>query len=599
MCINKKITELQEQKTKIDTKLALLEKTQPLLLAFSNLCQEYRDLIPEELPFLTEEILKAAQVGASVAAIAEIATTEQQAQDFAMAAMAEAIEQRASVAFRVHAEERQELVNSSPEVEYESEECIEDTIPAILESKGFYKPDVNLAAVYGPQDKQGSYQGADGLLTGEDYDAAVEEELSLDDDAPLTDNQEELTKLQKLLQDTNYFCFEELGARIRINSESIEINHGEEPEVIEEALFTVADLDGKKVQHYYHSAEDLTDWKPIAGWNAFGNLMEVAESYAKKWAKEQSPDLIKEFLITNLPLPHQEMTARVTPAVADGKFAGATFTFFDSGTTELFSSSETADDIARGENNPELIATSLAAGWRRRQELKNQVPAGTTHTEPKDDFTELVYLTDTVAYLKRKDTGEILSAYLGFSNKTSEGDRAVTMAKYRASKWQEHLIGVYQLACSGPRECQRIENSNLKQPFKYELKLVKPSMGQLQMLATENFGLYPNQVEEEGKESEARSELLVSPTEIKFSDFEIEKAADFDELNPEYLVRYKGEYLTNIWSLLWSSLRTTAGAGQQAQRFWRHKLLQPGEKIELKNIEQAAIHALQRTWGLA
>jgi hypothetical protein len=168
------------------------------------------------------------------------------------------------------------------------------------------------------------------------------------------------------------------------------------------------------------------------------------------------------------------------------------------------------------------------------------------------------------------------------------------MAKSRATKWQEHLVGVYQLACSGPRDCQRIESKNPKMPFKYELKLIKPSMGQLQGLATENFGLYPNEIEEKRERSEARSELLVPPTEeTKLSDFEFEKIADFDELNPEFSVNYKGEYLTRIWS----SLRTTAG--QQPQRLWRHRLLNPDEEIALKDTEAAVFHALQRTRGLA
>jgi hypothetical protein len=240
------------------------------------------------------------------------------------------------------------------------------------------------------------------------------------------------------------------------------------------------------------------------------SLEGLARDYAEQWAKEQEPvDLIEKFSITNLPLPHREMRARVTPSIGNGKFAGATFTFYR-GTEELFTTTQTVDEIARGENNPELIAVALAESWSKRQELKNSSPAATTHTEPptKDNFTELVYLSNSVAYLKRKDTGEILSAYLGFSNKSAEGKRAPTMAKSRAAKWQEHLVGVYQLACSEPRECQRIENRNPKQPFKYELKLHKPSMGQLQGLVSENFGLYPNEIEEKREGSQARSELL-------------------------------------------------------------------------------------------
>jgi len=676
MCIKKKIAELQEQ---IDAKLklkALLEKTQPLLTSISVICSDYREVAPEELSFLMDEIMQAAQIDLSVAAISAIASTgDERTQDFAVDAITQAIEQRASATFRE---------KSVSEIEYEPDECT-DSVSNILNSRGFYEPDVNLADVYDPEDKQGSYQGwdiycsvhdsgqamsiglsneqleqfwdvcteflsdhdssfpkslskkqpilawvrsvidlfpepmiakedletpgqlslqfADGVLTGKEYDAAVEEELDDDDIPELGGNwaeditnatevvpPQELTKLQKLLEGTNNYIFEKLGARVRINSEFIENNHGEEPETIEEALFTVTDLDGKKIQYYYHSAEDLTDRKPIAGWNPLGNLMDTAESYAKKWAKEQ----IEKFLITNLPLHQAEMRARVTPVIADGnKFAGATFTFYSNGgTEELFSTSQTAEEIARGENNPRLIAVALAENWLKRQKLKNSSPAGTTHTEPrpKDDFTELVYVSAHVAYLKRKDTAEILSGYLGFSNKTPSGDRAPTMAKSRATKWQEHLVGVYQLACSGPRECQRIESKNPKMPFKYELKLVKPSMGQLQGLSTEDFSLYPNEVEEKNERFVARGEI--PPQEIELADFQFLQVADFDSLNPEFRVEYEGEELTNVWNVL----RTIPG--QQAQRLWRHKLLKPGEEIELKNREAAAFHALQRTRGL-
>ena len=168
------------------------------------------------------------------------------------------------------------------------------------------------------------------------------------------------------------------------------------------------------------------------------------------------------------------------------------------------------------------------------------------------------------------------------------------MAKSRATRWQEYLVGSLR-GLFGLRECQRIESKNPKQPFKYELKLIKPSMGQLQGLATENFGLYPNEVEEKQEkpeESEAKREA-VPPTEL--ADFEFVEIPDFDRVNPEFQVLYKGVELTNIWA----SLRAKAGHGQQqSEKLWRHKLLKPGEEIELKNREAAALHALQRTRGL-
>jgi hypothetical protein len=62
MCIKTKIAELQQQIEKLEKLKSLLQKTQPLLTSISVICADYRQLAPEELPFLMEEILEAAQV---------------------------------------------------------------------------------------------------------------------------------------------------------------------------------------------------------------------------------------------------------------------------------------------------------------------------------------------------------------------------------------------------------------------------------------------------------------------------------------------------------------------------------------------------------
>lgn len=681
MCIQKRLEEIEkeiEAKLKVKT---LLKTTQPLLASISSLCADYQELAPEELPFLMEEIWYAAQVDKSVAAVTAIAATgDEKAQNFALDAMAQAITQRASVAFSaMEATAEPEAVqqqNFAPEPEYEPEECT-DTIQEILGSRGFYEPDINLAEIYDPKDKQASYDGWDiychvhdnGLAmsiglgneklnqfwdVGTEYlhehDPNFPESLSEKQpilawvrgvidllptvsvlEAPEVPGQLALefpnTSLQKLLAEkkNSEFIFEpseltltEFGVPVLVvisSTQTLETLPDDEKAQFEIAIFRGNKQgDREKATYCIDASTFLYQWgrhgteaiRSIAKAQVIRFGKELAENGVNAWwrnSNAEAPNLIEKFSITNLPLPHQEMRARVMPATGDrppflGKFAGATFTFYR-GTEELFTTSQTAEQIARGENNPELIAVSLAIGWLRRQELKNVSPAGTTHTEPraKDDFTELVYLRDDIAYLKRKDSGEILTAYLGFSNKTSDGNRAPTMAKSRATKWQEHLVGVYQLACSGPRECQRIESKNPKQPFKYELKLTKPPMGQLQGLATENFGLYPNEIEVEQKHegSEARSELLTPPPNSELANFEFVKIPDFDLINPEYQVLYQGVELTNIWN----SLRAKAGHGQQAERLWRHKLLKPGEEIELKDREAAALHALQRTRGLA
>lgn len=647
MCIEKKIAELEK-------KIAQLKKLQqavlPVKTALTALFEDFAAEAPEELPEVWSEILHIgsqyqlavhslsnhrlqeleaanaenerlklevetlrSQVTQLLGQITErVAAGDEEAQAFAANAMNQAIEQRASVAFKgVEATEGVQQVvvqDSPPEPEYESEETY-DTVDSILKSTGFQHPE-QFFTFWDAKEKYESYQGWDiyfsvpngGIVAiglhspiqpeSEAWDASTEIIQELDPTFPeFLDDFDEIVAWTRQLIDR----VENLEAsgqqqlfslKFSSASESNDILTDEEYDAAVEEELALDEEDIPELGGNWAEDLDETDLQKL-----LKNKSEFV--FENLGAKEQEPvDLIQKFLITNLPLPDQ-MRARVTPAVGNGKFAGATFTFYR-GTEELFTSSRTAEEIARGENNPELIAVALAQNWLKRQELKNSPPVGTTHTEPrpKDDFTELVYLSDAVAYLKRKDTGEILSCYIGFSNKTAEGDRAPTMAKSRATKWQEHLAGVYQLACSGLRECQRIESRNPKMPFKYELKLVKPSMAQIRGLATENFGLYPNEIKEKREGSEARSE--VPPTEeTKLSDFEFEKIADFDELNPEFSVSYKGEYLTRIWS----SLRTTVG--QQPQRLWRHRLLAPGEEIELKDRDEVAFHALQRTRGLA
>ena len=119
-----KIAEIQQQ---IDAKVKfknLLEKTQPLLTSISIICADYREVAPEELPFLMDEIVQQdLQVRSLWLTVTPIATTgDEKAQNFALDVMTQTTKQRAraSAAFSVVATTQWEEVqqqNSAPEPE--------------------------------------------------------------------------------------------------------------------------------------------------------------------------------------------------------------------------------------------------------------------------------------------------------------------------------------------------------------------------------------------------------------------------------------------------------------------------------------------------
>lgn len=300
----------------------------------------------------------------------------------------------------------------------------------------------------------------------------------------------EPTELQKLLKDTNNYIFQKFGARVKIDSEFIEDDHGEEPEMVEEALFTVTDLNGERIVHYYHSAEDLTLSKPISGWNSLGNLMETAEDYAKKWAKDISIlRVAKQESDTEFETMGFNINVYPQPPL------GVTFRFLNTEGTVVFTSSLTIPEV--GDRDYKSCAWDLISSYRDKEAARLEKEAN-PYKKPEDDFVELVKLTPAVGYLKRRDNGELIAAYAAFSNRCANGDKAVSFAKVRAKKWAAHLHGSFA-GCgwqvSEPRNIKRMEAEvGAKQQFSYEIKIAGTfSIGQLQKLAEEDFSLLPNE----------------------------------------------------------------------------------------------------------
>lgn len=186
------------------------------------------------------------------------------------------------------------------------------------------------------------------------------------------------------------------------------------------------------------------------------------------------------------------------------EFAGASFNFYKIRENEAticaknltYSKSLTAVECA--DKHPKALAAEIIGTyWQKLREEEER--KANPYKKPEDDFIELVKLTPAVGYIKRRDNGELISAYAAFANRDAAGEKTATMAKPRAKKWAEHLHASFE-SCGWkveePRKATRmVAESGAKQQFAYEIKITgKFSIGQLQLLAEEDFSLLPNEV---------------------------------------------------------------------------------------------------------
>lgn len=190
-------------------------------------------------------------------------------------------------------------------------------------------------------------------------------------------------------------------------------------------------------------------------------------------------------------------TVKVYPQyTGKDNLAGATFRFLDTEDQLVFDSSQTANEI--GELSYRVVAEQLIMNYQTKEVARLEKLAN-PHAKEEDKFIELVKLSPAVGYLKRRDNGELLSAYAAFANRDAGGKKTATMAKPRAKKWAEHLqgaLGGCGWKVEEPRKVNRmIAEPGARQQFAYEIKITgKFSIGQLQKLAEENFSLLPNEI---------------------------------------------------------------------------------------------------------
>lgn len=486
------------------------------------------------------------------------------------------------------------------------------------------------------------------VFPDEPTDEQIEEELGCnwedEGDAPPK------TKLQELLEVKDHFVFGNLHIGVKIKSVFVEneidyegTDEGDDPatEQIEHALFEVSDFSGQS-RSYYKDCESL-----FYKYQGLAELEKAALEYAENfWRELKEENKIAEILargaeveqdnkVSESAKPETETdfeamgyTVKVYPQLS----MGVTFRFLNADKTVAFSNSLTTPEI--NGRSTKVCAWDLIAAHREKERNRGKQDPSmvAANIDPNEAFVELVKISNSVGYLKRKDNGEMFAGYAAFSNKTPNGDRTQSSAKRRAQKWADYLAGTFRLICE-VRKARRITSDISVMPFVYEIKIEAASIGQLQKLAEEDFSLLPNEVsvsttviveqseakkvlptkytvkvnsyivaagtEEDGVRDRFEQELLLlggatgnhtvsllAGGDIIQSfnklDFEFVGSDDFDSGSPEYLVRYASTepFEFNVWM--------TA-----VTRKWRHSYSVTGDEKYFETREAAAVDAVR------
>lgn len=306
---------------------------------------------------------------------------------------------------------------------------------------------------------------------------------------------------------------------------------------------------------------------------------------------------------TNLDFEALGFNVKVYPQHSGDNLVGTTFRFLSLTETNargdegkmIFSKSLLKTEI--GDRPYKTIAWDLIQDWRDKESARLEQIAN-PHAKEEDKFVELVKLSNSVGYLKRRDNGELLAGYAAFSNKDESGVQTPTKAKSRAQKWTDFLRANYKASevgenldletinskISEPRKSKRLISDNPKLEFVYEIKFTGVPLDYLERVAQQDLSLLPGQVAKtpvvtpvaeskspifrvkvnsfeiaSGTEQEMQSrfeeELKTFGSEGRFAisltcngenveayysdDFAFMRAQDFDEENPEYFTVYK------------------------------------------------------------
>jgi len=327
---------------------------------------------------------------------------------------------------------------------------------------------------------------AEEVLTDDEYDAAVEEELALDDD------EEEPRKITVKSKDKKWTV--EVTDNMK-DGDSARIS----------MLFQAKD----EGFTYTLKSEEL-DQFPGTWADHVERILETRISTPVATDETEQVKLDNDVLDFEV----MGLRAQIYSSHSGDKLVGVTFRFLsleekgaDGKPKVVFSTSKLAAELS--DVSYLNMARTLIQDWRDKETARKEKEAN-PYAKEEDKFVELVKISNAVGYLKRRDTGELLAGYAAFSNKDELGQQTPTKAKSRAQKWSDYLGGNYQASEDGkifnwdtikskisdPRKSKRLVSDNPKLEFVYEIKFVGVPLDYLERVAKQDLSLLPGQAPE-------------------------------------------------------------------------------------------------------
>jgi|GEM_PF-289760 hypothetical protein len=342
-----------------------------------------------------------------------------------------------------------------------------------------------------------------------------------------TQGEEQMTKLQKLLRIKDHYVFEDLHVGVKIQS-VVAAADDTVDFASEEVLFEVSNFTTEKREYYQDAQRLLHSYK--------NDLSRAALDYAKEFLEDLKRDANTQVKIAQWNADKVEKSGEPADLELEqeSKFEamgyqvqvypqlpmGVKFQFLDLEGTVKFTKFLIMPEIA--DRTWKTCAYDLIQNWRDKEAAERE-QIENPHKKPEDDFVQLEKLSNTVGYLKRVDTGEILSGYVAFANTDENGQKTSTFAKARAAKWAEYFRTNHEATekeaknlkwtCSDPREPKRLKSNNPKQLFKWELKFIGVDLRYLQRLNEFDFSSNPPK--------QAVKPIAKSPAPISSPDYEV------------------------------------------------------------------------------
>lgn len=335
---------------------------------------------------------------------------------------------------------------------------------------------------------------SEAVLTGAEYDAAVEEELALDDEE----------------YETILITFQEQQWLVEVLNEF--------------ASYITILIQAKNRDEGFTAIVSMKDVEKSEFSLAKCAEQVLSERLTAQKQPEISAQPIAESANTETGTNFEAMgfTVQVFPQYAfapadggEGTLAGATFRFLNAEHTLVFDSSRTAAEI--GDRTWKTCARDLIQDYRDKEAAKKK-RIENPHKKPEDDFIELIKLNPSVGYLKQKvgaDAGKIVATYVAFANKDNAGQKTATNAKRRAGLWRDHFHASFESfgwKVGDVRVVERMKAEQGKPGPSYEIKIVGVSIEQVQKLAEQDYSLLPGEAAAAPKTSSPAPQPQTQPS---------------------------------------------------------------------------------------